>query len=251
LLVREEFVVKHKQTILGPLWYILQPLLTTVVFTVIFNRVARLPTDGLPPMLFYLGGLTIWSYFSQNLTHTSSIFARYASLFEKVYFPRLIMPIAAICSNVFALLVQIASFVGLIIFFRLQGADFNPKSAEALVLAPVLILQTAVLSLGVGLIFSALTAKYRDLTHLTGFILQIWMYASPVIYPASNLPDKFRWLILANPVAPIVENFRAVFLGVSAVNAFETNCSVLLTILILLVGLFLFKRTERTFIDSV
>jgi lipopolysaccharide transport system permease protein len=251
LLVRRDFVIKYKQTILGPLWFILQPILTTVVFTVIFNHIGRLPTDGLPPMLFYLGGLTIWSYFSQNLNANSNTLGNNAYLFEKVYFPRLIVPLAATCSNLFAFAIQLASMIGFMIFFKFQGATFQPKLVEALLVIPLLVFQTGVLSLGLGLSCSALTAKYRDLAQLIAFILQVWMYATPIIYPASKLPEQYRWIILANPVAPIVENFRNVLLGTSSITTLETGVSVAISLVILLVGLLLFRRTERTFVDSV
>jgi lipopolysaccharide transport system permease protein len=251
LLVRRDFVIKYKQTILGPFWFFLQPLLTTVVFTVIFNRVGRLPTDGLPPMLFYLGGLTIWSYFSQNLNATSNTLGNNAYLFEKVYFPRLIIPLATTCSNLFAFAIQLASMIGFMIFFKFQGASFDPKVGEALLVVPLLILQTGVLSLGIGLCCSALTAKYRDLVHLIAFILQAWLYATPIIYPASNIPIQYRWLILANPVAPIVENFRNVLLGTSSITLLETGSSAVISLLVLAAGLLLFRRAERTFVDSV
>jgi lipopolysaccharide transport system permease protein len=251
LLVRRDFVVRYAQTILGPIWFFLQPLFTTIVFTIIFNRVSRLPTDGLPPMLFYLTGITIWTFFSQNIIATSDTFVLYASIFEKVYFPRIITPLAATCSNLFTLGVQLLSLIGFIIFFRLQGANFTPRVAEAFILVPLLILQAAVLSLGVGLFLSSLTARYRDVCHLITFMMQTWLYATPIVYPASKIPDSYRWLMIANPAAPILENFRGVFLGASSVTFFETTVSVALTIIILLVGQFSFQRTAQNFVDSV
>jgi homopolymeric O-antigen transport system permease protein len=251
LLVRRDFVLKYKQTILGPLWLVIQPLLTTLVFTIIFNRVAQISTDGLPPALFYLAGLTIWSYFAQNLNLTANVFTSFSYLFEKVYFPRLIAPLAVTFSNALGFLIQFCTFLFFIIFYKIQGAGFTPNIPEAILFVPLLLLQVAALSLGFGMIFSALTAKYRDLVHLVAFLLQIWMYASPVIYPASRFGERFRWLILINPVSPILENFRGLMLGISSVTMFETAVSVALTLLSLLIGLVLFRRTERTFVDSV
>jgi lipopolysaccharide transport system permease protein len=251
LLVQRDFLLKYKQTILGPLWFLLQPLLTTLVFTVIFNRVAQLPTDGLPPILFYLSGLTIWSYLSLNVTSTSNIFGNYAYLFEKVYFPRLIAPLASTFSNAIAMLVQFISLVGFVFFFKLTGAKFFPKYGEAIYIIPLLMLQTAFLSLGVGLLCSACTAKYRDLTHLIAFLLQIWMYVTPIVYPASRISQQYHWIILANPAAPIIENFRGVVLGVSTITARENIISIAITGLLLIAGLLIFRRTERTFVDSI
>lgn len=251
LLVRRDFVVRYKQTILGPVWYFLQPFLTTIVFTVIFNRVGRLPTDGLPPILFYLTGVTIWTYFSQNVIATSNTFVLNAHIFEKVYFPRIIPPLAATCSNLSALGVQLISLIGFIIFFKLQGADFTPRIGESLIFVPLLIAQAAILSLAFGLLLSSLTARYRDVGHLIAFLMQVWLYATPIVYPASRLPDQYRWLMLANPVAPIIENFRGAFLGATSVTFFETAFSIVSTIVIFLIGYLFFRRMERDFVDVV
>jgi lipopolysaccharide transport system permease protein len=251
LLVQRDFLLKYKQTVLGPLWFVLQPFLTTLVFTVIFNRVAQLPTDGLPPILFYLSGLTIWSYLSTNVNGTSNIFGGYAYLFEKVYFPRLIAPLASTCSNAMAMMVQFVSLIGFIVFFKLTGGNFAPRYGEAIFIVPLLMLQTALLSLGLGLFFSACTAKYRDLTHLIAFLLQIWMYVTPIVYPASRISREYHWIILINPAAPIIENFRGVMLGVSTITRQETLISMAITGVILIAGLLVFRRTERTFVDSI
>jgi lipopolysaccharide transport system permease protein len=249
LMIRRDFMVRYQQTILGPIWYLLQPFLTTVVFTIIFSRVGRLPTDGLPPMLFYLAGVTIWGYFSQNVTAISNIFVLYREVFESVYFPRIIPPLATTFSNLIALGVQLISVIGFIIFFKLRGANITPSVTDGLILVPLLILQTAILSLGLGLFFASLAAKYRDFVHLITFLMQIWLYATPVVYPASTLPDHYRWLMIVNPVAPLIENFRGAILGTSSVTLFETTVSLALTIVILLVGHFFFQRVARTFID--
>jgi lipopolysaccharide transport system permease protein len=249
LMIRRDFMVRYQQTILGPVWYLLQPLLTTVVFTIIFNRVSRLPTDGLPPMLFYLAGVTIWGYFSQNVTATSNTFVLYGAVFESVYFPRIIPPLATTFSNLIALGVQLISLIGFIIFFKLRGVEVTPRIAESLIFVPFLILQAAILSLGFGLFFACLAAKYRDFVHLITFLMQIWLFATPVVYPASRIPDPYRWLMIVNPVAPIIENFRGAILGTSSVTFFETTVSLALTIVVLLVSHFFFQRVARTLVD--
>ncbi|HEY0792703.1 MAG TPA: ABC transporter permease [Chthoniobacterales bacterium] len=250
LLVRRDFVVKYKQTLLGPLWFLIQPLLTTVVFTVIFGGVAKMPTNGVPPMLFYLSGLTIWSYFSQCVNVNSMTFLSNSALFSKVFFPRLILPLSTTTSNLFALGVQLISLIAFTTYFKVAGAPVHPHLL-ALVTVPLLVLQAGVLALGFGLLFASFTAKYQDLVHLLAFGVQIWMYASPIIYPASHIPAKFAWLIWANPVAPLIENFRAAFLGTPAESMQNTLCSVALTVIVLGIGLLQYQRAERTFVDTI
>jgi lipopolysaccharide transport system permease protein len=251
LLVQKDFVVKYKQTILGPLWFFIQPVLTTIVFTIIFNRIGGLSTDGLPPMLFYLGGLTLWSYFSQNVNATSNTFGNNAHIFEKVFFPRVIVPLAITVSNLLALGVQLVTLILFILFFKLTGSHFEPRPIAALIFAPLLIIQTGILSLGFGLILSSMTAKYRDIGQLIAFLLQLWMYATPIVYPASRLSEHYRWLVYANPVGPIVENFRGLFLGITSITPMETAASIALTVLLFFAGLLLFQRTQRNFVDTV
>lgn len=250
LLVRRDFVVKYKQTLLGPLWFLIQPLLTTVVFTVIFGNVARVPTNGLPPAVFYLSGLTLWAYFSQCVNTNATTFVANGTLFSKVFFPRLIMPLSTTVSNLFALAVQLISLIGFIIYFKVHGAAIHP-TALAIVIVPLVIVQAALLALGFGLLFASLTAKYQDLIHLIAFGLQIWMYASPIVYPASKIPAAYAWLIWANPLAPVIENFRAAFLGTPFMPAPVTAWSVFLTVSVFCAGLFQYQRAERTLVDTV
>ena len=251
LLVRRDFVVKFKQTVLGPLWFLIQPLLTTVVFTVIFSRVAGLSTDGAPPILFYLAGTTIWNYVSQTTAVTGNTFLYHEEMFGRVFFPRLIVPLATTCSNLLALGVQLLMLVGFMVFYGVQGTHFGSQTLLAVPLIPALILQSSLLSLGCGLIISAATAKYRDIAHILPFLLQIWMYISPVIYSGSHIPEGLRWIVYLNPVAPILENFKSLLLGTPISGLQPTLCSVLMTLGILFVGLVFFRRTERTFIDSL
>ena len=251
LLVWRDFVSKYKQTVLGPLWFIIQPLSMTLVFTVIFGKVAGLSTDGLPPVLFYLCGQLGWNYFSQNFSSNSATFVTNAGLFGKVYFPRLIVPLAALVSNLFAFAIQVATFLCFYLYFKYgRGAGGFGMDWRA-VLLPLLVLQTAVLSLGVGLVMSALTAKYRDLTHLSALLIQVWMYATPVIYPLSEFPVRWRWIAALNPMTPIVEAFRLVLLGVGTVTPLHIVSSIATTVVLAVAGLMLFSRVEKTFVDIV
>lgn len=252
LLVRRDFVAKYKQTVLGPAWFIIQPLMMTLMFTVVFGKIARIPTDGLPRVLFYLCGMLAWTYFAECIRGTSSIFVSNAGLFGKVYFPRLVVPLAVVTSNLIAFSIQLTTFVGFWIFFKF----FTPAGAHfgltPLVFAlPLLLLQTAAIGLGVGLWMSSLTAKYRDFTHLTGFLTQLWMYGTPVVYPLSEVPARWQWLVSINPMTGIVETYRYALLGAGTVEPRYLMLSAVGTVLFLLTGVLLFSRTERTFIDTV
>jgi lipopolysaccharide transport system permease protein len=251
LLVRRDFVSKYKQTILGPLWFIIQPLSMTLVFTVIFGRIAGLSTDGLPPVLFYLCGQLGWNYFAQNFSSNSATFVNNAGLFGKVYFPRLIVPLAALASNLFAFAIQAATFVCFYIYFKYGRGAGGFGMDWRVILLPLLVLQTAVLSLGVGLVMSALTAKYRDLTHLSALLIQVWMYSTPVIYPLSEFPVEWRWIAALNPMTPMVEGFRLLLLGVGTVEPLHVLCSMATTAIVTVAGLVLFSRIEKTFVDIV
>jgi len=249
LFVWRDFVSVYKQTILGPLWYLIQPLLTTLVFTVIFGRIAALPTDGLPQFLFYLSGTVVWSYFAECLNKTSQTFITNANLFGKVYFPRLAAPVSILISNLITFAIQFALFLGFVVYYMLSGAGVQPN-AWAL-LTPFLLLIMAGLGLGFGVIVSSLTTRYRDLRFLVTFGVQLWMYATPVIYPVSAIPERFQPLILANPLTPVVEAFRYAYLGAGTVNGPMLAYSALVTLVVLFIGLLLFNRTEATFMDTV
>ena len=252
LLVRRDFVAKYKQTLLGPLWFIIQPLLTTLVFTIVFGNVAKIPTDGLPPVLFYLCGLLGWGYFAQTFNTTSTTFVTNAPLFGKVYFPRLIVPLSVTISNLLAFGLNLIIFVGFLTYFKTStSAGGSLQPGWLLLLLPLLIVQVAATALGVGLWVSALTAKYRDLTHLSAFLVQLLMYATPVIYPLSQIPQEWRWLVALNPMTMIVENFRLMFLGQATASVPLTCLSASVTALLLITGVLLFQKTERTFIDTV
>jgi lipopolysaccharide transport system permease protein len=250
LLVHREFASKYKQTILGPAWFILQPLMTSVVFTIFFGHVAKVPTDGLPPVLFYLCGQLGWNYLQQNISTGGSIFTTNADLFGKVYFPRLVMPISVVLSNLFACVLQLCSFLVIYLGFKLLGASGLHLTVSVLAL-PLLFLATGALSLGVCLWMSSLTAKYRDLTQVLQLFVQLWMFASPVIYPLSTYPIKWRWVTYFNPMTAILEAFRLCLLGTGTLTTASLVVSIAGTLLLLVSGMLIFQRTERTFIDTV
>ncbi len=251
VLVRRDFLSKYKQTVLGPLWFILQPLLNTLIFTVIFNKVAGIGTDGIPPTLFYLCALLPWGYFSQNVTTGALTFTANAHLFGKVYFPRLVVPLSTVISNLFALGLQFAVFFLFAAWFALRGASLH--FGAGLLLAFPLLLVTAALSLGLSLLISASTAKYRDLSHLTPIVLQLWMFATPVIYPLSKLTGgdgDFAWIAWVNPMASVVEGFRFALLGKGEWNGGMIAISTAASVIFLLLGIMAFSRAERTVTDS-
>lgn len=249
LFVWRDFVAVYKQTILGPLWYVIQPILTTSVFTVIFGNIAKLPTDGLPPFLFYLAGNTVWGYFSTCLVNTSNTFTSNAGIFGKVYFPRLSVPISVVISNLLSFGIRVGLFLAFLAYFLLAGSAVQPNLW--LLLLPVLILIMAGLGLGLGIIVSSLTTKYRDLQQLMGFGVQLLMYATPVIYPLSSVYGIWRWLLLANPMTGVIEIFRLGFLGSSALEPLYLLYSAGFAVVVLLVGMLIFHHVETTFMDTV
>lgn len=249
LMVWRDFVATYKQTILGPLWYLIQPITTTLVFTVIFGAIAKLPTDGLPPFLFYLAGTTVWGYFSSCLTNTSNTFTANAGIFGKVYFPRLSVPVSIVISNLISFIVRMIMFVAFLVYFILSGS--NIKITVWALMLPALILLMAGLGLGIGIIVSSLTTKYRDLQHMVGFGVQLLMYATPVIYPLSTVPENFQWLVLANPLTPIIEMFKLGFLGTSALHPVSLLYSLAFTLVALIIGTVVFNLVESTFMDTV
>ena len=251
LMVWRDFSAKYKQTVLGPLWFILQPLLMTLVFTVIFGQVAGLSTDGLPPLLFYLCGQLGWNYFAANFNSNSATLVNNAGLFSKVYFPRLIVPLSALVSNIFAFGIQLATFISFYFYFKMSMPAASFGLTWHAVYLPLIILQIALLSLGVGLLMSSLTAKYRDLTHISGLLIQVWMYATPVILPLSKFPKKWQWIIALNPMTTIVESCRLMLLGTGTVHPDHLIYSVTLTFVLLAAGLLAFGRVEKTFVDTV
>jgi lipopolysaccharide transport system permease protein len=250
LFVRRDFVSVYKQTILGPLWYLIQPLLTTITFTVIFGNIASLPTDGLPQFLFYMSGTVVWSYFASCLTKTSETFVQNANLFGKVYFPRLAVPVSILISNLITFLIQFAMFLVFMLFFILRGTNIQLNWLW-IALSPILILMMAGLGLGFGIIISSLTTKYRDLRFLVTFGVSLLMYATPVIYPASSIPERFQWAIQANPMTPVIEAFRFAFLGAGTVDVNHLLYSFGFMLVVVIIGSIIFNRVEQTFMDTV
>jgi lipopolysaccharide transport system permease protein len=249
LLVWRDFVARYKQTILGPLWFVLQPLLMTLVFTVIFARVAGLSTDGVPPILFYLCGQLAWNYFAQTFFTNSSTLVTNASLFGKVYFPRLIVPLATLVSNLLAFALQLTTFFAFYVLFRFSAQSSAYGVTASAIWLPAIILQLAAFSLGTSLIMAALTAKYRDLIHITTLIVQVWMYLTPVIYPLSQFPERWRWIAAINPMTAMVESFRLMLIGVGTVEPAHVIWSIACTATVLAIGVIAFSRIEKTFAD--
>jgi lipopolysaccharide transport system permease protein len=249
LFVWRDFVAVYKQTILGPLWYLIQPLLTTLTFTVIFGNIAKLPTDGLPQFLFYMSGTIIWTYFADCLNKTSDTFLKNTHLFGKVYFPRLAVPISILFSNLITFTIQFVFFLAFMGFFALRGSNIKPNIWIAL--TPVLIMLLAGLGLGSGILISSLTTKYRDLRFLVQFGTQLFMYATPIIYPVSSISESYRFLIRANPLTSIVEAFRYAFLGTGDFNLWQLAYSFVFMIILLILSSLIFNRVEQTFMDTV
>jgi len=249
LLVWRDFVSQYKQTVLGPLWYLINPVVSSLVFTVVFGNIAKLPTDGLPPFLFYMAGNMIWGYFAACLTSTSTTFVANAGIFGKVYFPRLIIPISVIISNLVSFSIRFGTFIGFLLYFMLAGSDVRPNIV--VLLLPVLLIIMAGTGLGLGIIVSSLTTKYRDLQQLLGFGLQLLMYASPVLYSISVVPAQWRWLLLVNPVTAVIETFRGAFLGASSLEPIYLLYSLAFMFAVLLFGVLIFNRVENTFMDTV
>lgn len=249
LFVRRDFVSFYKQTILGPLWFFIQPLLTTFIFVFIFSNIAGISTDSLPPILFYLAGTVVWNYFAESINKTSGTFINNAQIFGKVYFPRLTVPFSIIISNLFTFGIQMLCFIGFLVYFKVSGYNITPN--WYMLLLPVQVLIMALLGLGLGIIISSLTTKYRDLRFMVTFGVQLLMYATTVIYPLSSIPDKYKIYILANPMTAIIESFRFAFLGTGTFNWWYLLYSAGFAIVIFFIGVLLFNRIEKNFMDVV
>jgi lipopolysaccharide transport system permease protein len=251
LFVRRDFVSTYKQTVLGPIWFFIQPLLTTITYVIIFGNVAKLSTDGLPAMVFYMSGITIWNYFAQTLTNTSTVFRDNAAMFGKVYFPRLTMPLSIVISNLVRFGIQFGLFIAVWLYYLIKG-NSNIHPSWFITLTPLLVVIMGLMSLGLGMIFSALTTKYRDLAMLLAFGVQLLMYATPVIYPLSSITSpKYKLLIIANPMTSIVETFRYGFLGSGTFSWGYLAYSMVFTLAILLLGIVIFNRVQKSFTDTV
>lgn len=254
LFVKRNFVSQYKQTVLGPLWAIIQPLLTTVVFTLVFGNIAGLAADGVPSFIFYLSGTILWTYFNQCLTQTANTFVANRATLGKVYFPRLVMPVSTVFSNLISLSIQFVFMVAFLVYYVVTDQGCEPNIY--ILMTPLIILQLALLSLGCGIIISALTTKYRDLAMLVGFGTQLWMYASPIAYDLSSMTvfapgGKYHTLIMLNPLTPIVNLFRYAYLGLGNMEWIFYGIGWAITIVILFIGIILFSKVEKTFMDTV
>lgn len=252
LLVQRDFISRYKQTLLGPLWHLLQPVMNTAVYFVIFGLIAGIPTDGFPQPLFYLCSQLAWNYFAQNVTLGGATFINNAHLFGKVYFPRLIVPVSVVVANLIAVALQLVPFIICFAYYKFFTADAASIPVTwLLLLAPLPLIQTALFSLGVSLWMSASTAKYRDLVHLNQYLIQILMFATPVVWPLSKIPPHWKWIALANPMAVPVEGLRICLLGRGTLGATEIAVSIVVTFAVLVSGIAAFQKVERTVIDSV
>ena len=252
LFVKRDIVTVYKQTVLGPLWYLIQPLFTSITFTIIFNTVAGIDTGTVPPFLFNLAGITVWNYFTACLTGTSDTFRSNASIFGKVYFPRIIVPISIVISNLLKFGIQCGIFIVFYLFYYFQGADISLN--PSVVLFPILIVVMGVLGLGLGMFISSLVTKYRDFNYLIGFGVQLLMYLSAVMYPMALLKEKmpnYSWLVQYNPLAYIIETARYMLLNVGQISVLGLGYTFLVTVGVFLVGLLIFNKTEKSFIDTV
>jgi lipopolysaccharide transport system permease protein len=249
LMVRRDFVATYKQTILGPLWYVITPLVNVIVFTFIFNTIANISTEGVPPILFYLSGLTLWSYFSTALSGVSNTFVNNAGIFGKVYFPRLVIPLSLMISSMIKFAIQFALMIIIMVVYYFKGFHFHFTVYTLLI--PVVFFMTAVFALACGIIISSLTTKYRDFQYLLGFGISLWMYITPIIYPVSIIPKAFRWMVLINPMAPLIEAFKFGLIGVGTVNASTLIISFVSTAVLLLFGVIIFNKVEGSFMDTV
>jgi lipopolysaccharide transport system permease protein len=249
MFVKRDVVTLYKQTILGPIWFFIQPVLTVVVYLIVFGKIAKLSTDGLPPILFYLSGVIMWNYFQDCFNTTSKTFIENANLFGKVYFPRLILPLSKVVSGLIRFLIQFALFLVVYSFYAVKEINLNPTTY--LFLLPIMVVIMAMLGLGLGIIFTSFTTKYRDLIFLIQFGVQLMMYATPVIYPLSSVPKKLKFWININPITSVLEGFRYAFLGVGEVNIQSLSISFIISFLILLAGTIVFKYVEKDFMDTV
>ncbi|MDV3753388.1 ABC transporter permease [Elizabethkingia anophelis] len=248
LLVKRDFVTYFKQTILGPIWFFINPILTTVIYTLVFGNIAGISTNGAPKIAFYLSGVVMWNYFSTSLTQISTVFTVNAPIFGKVYFPRLIMPLSVVVSNLMQFGIQFLLFVIIVIYYTCQG-QLHPNIF--VLITPFLIILMAAFALGVGMIFSSMTTKYKDMAMLLTFGVQLFMYATPIIYPLSMINNKYKYLVELNPLTSIIENFRYAFLGIGNPNFESLGYSLIVISILLAIGTVIFNRVQKGFMDTI
>lgn len=249
MLVKRDFVTTFKQTILGPLWFFINPIFTTIMYVIVFGNIANLSTDGAPKLAFYLAGVTLWNYFSACLNNTSNVFRGNAAIFGKVYFPRLIMPLSIVTSQLMQFAVQFCLFLCVVIYYYLTEENIHPNLW--ILATPFLIILMAAFAMGTGMIFSSMTTKYKDLSMLLTFGVSLYMYVTPVVYPVSSIPEKYRWIAEMNPLTGIFECFKYAYLGVGEFNVMMLTYSTLIIFLILAIGTFIFNKVEKSFMDTV
>lgn len=249
LFVYRDFVSTYKQTILGPLWFFIQPILTSITFVIIFGGFAKIPSDGIPGILFYMSGIIMWNYFADCINQTSHTFTQNQNLFGKVYFPRIIVPLSKVVNNLLKFFIQLLLFLILYALFYLNGFGFS--LGWTFILLPLLLIQMAFTGLGFGMIVSSLTTKYKDLTFLINFAVQLLMYASPIVYPISIVPEKYKWIIMLNPFTSIIEIFKNSVFGTGYINIYWILYSFCFSIIVFLIGLIIFNKVEKSFIDTI
>jgi lipopolysaccharide transport system permease protein len=249
MFVKRDIITQYKQTVLGPLWFFIQPAFTTIMYMVVFGGIAGIPTDGLPQPLFYLAGIVCWQYFSDCLNKTSSTFTANQGIFGKVYFPRLIVPLSTVASGLVRMGIQFFMFVAVYIYYLLMGVHVAPNAY--ILLVPLLIVMMAGLSLGFGILISSMTTKYRDLTILFSFVVSLWMYATPIIYPLSTMSPKRQWIMALNPLTSIVETFKFGTMGIGTFSWMQLGYSFGFMIVLMGIGIVVFNKVQRSFMDTV
>jgi len=249
MFVKRDIITQYKQTVLGPLWFFIQPAITTIMYMVVFGGIAKIPTDGLPQPLFYLAGIVCWQYFADCLNKTSTTFTTNQGIFGKVYFPRLIVPLSTVASNLLRMGIQFSLFIVVYIYYVIQGVGVQPNMY--VLLLPLLVVMLAGLSLGFGILISSMTTKYRDLTLLFGFIVQLWMYATPIIYPLSTMSPKRQWIMALNPLTSIVEAFKFGTMGVGTFSWWQLGYSFTFMVVLMGTGIVVFNKVQRSFMDTV
>ena len=250
LFFKRDFITFYKQTILGPLWYLIQPVVTALTYFIVFGKIANISTNGLPPFLFYMSGIVMWTYFSSCLSNNAEVFSKNASLFGKVYFPRLVVPLSVAMSGLVTFAIQFSLLTVVTVGFLLSGADVS-LHWQVFAAVPLLVLYVAALGMGVGLIVSAMTVRFRDLAYVTGFVIQLWMYATPVVYPFTQIPQKYHWFFHLNPMTAPVESIRQVMFGTPGVGLSIWVANLVVTTTLLVAGVILFSRAESLAMDTV
>lgn len=249
MFVKRSFISQYKQTVLGPLWFVINPLITTLVSTVVFGGIAGIESDGIPYFLFYICGYTLWNYFASCLNETSSTFISNANIMGKVYFPRLVMPISTVVFSAINMLVVFTITIICMVIYSFRGVTF--RIGIIVLIIPVLMIQTAILGLAMGIIISSLTTRYRDLKILVGFGVSLWMYATPIVYPMSKVSGRLKTLIMLNPMSAIINNFKYALLGIGELEIFYWIISGIVTLVLLFIGVVLFNKVEKTFMDTI